>query len=85
VLFESPQSKRHWCASIETTEHSAGGLNGRAEAGATVANGDIDGSAVGADGEGSTVAGAEVIGAHAVSKNGTPAATRNTPMRTTRR
>jgi len=63
--------------------HSAGGLNGTPEAGAIVADGDIDGDidgeagadAEGDDGEGSIVAVPAGSDVHAVSRDSTPATT----------
>jgi hypothetical protein len=77
-LLSLPLSKRHWCDSIATTEHSVGGLNGRVEAGATAGGGDTDGRAAGVGGdEDSLGAGAVAIGTHAVTKESTPTARRN--------
>ena len=81
-----PQSKRHCRESIATTEHSVGAVNGGPEAGApTTADGEVDGIAVGAEGEGSLGAGAVAIGTQAVSKNRPPTARRNPLMRMTER
>ena len=80
----APQSKRHCCASIATTEHSGGAVNGGPEAGTpTAVDGDIDGTAVGAGGEDSLGAGAVATGTQAASKNSAPAARRNPLMRMT--
>ncbi len=62
-----------------------GGLNGGAAPVATVGDGEIDGGAVGDDGEDSLRAGNAVTGAHAVTRNSTPAARPNPRMRTTAR
>jgi hypothetical protein len=84
VAFLSwPQSKRHCCESIATTEHSVGTVNGGPEAGAIAADGDTDASAVGAGGEDSLGAGAAVVGVQAVTKKSNPTARRNPLMRMT--
>jgi hypothetical protein len=84
LLLSSPQSKRHCCESIATTEHSVGGLNGGAEAGPTAA-GDVDASAVGDGDEDSLGAGAAVVGVHAATSESTPTARRNPLKRMTER
>ena len=84
LLLSAPQSKRHCCESIATTEHSVGGLNGGAEAGPTAADA-VDGAGVGDGGEDPLSAGGEVVVVHAATSESSPTASRSPLKRMTER
>ena len=81
LLASSPQSNRHCCTSIATTEQSAGGLNGGRETGATAAGADVDGSAVAEGIDDSLGPGVVVVGPHAVTNDSNPTARRSPLVR----